>query len=150
MMIALLVLLAVIVGSLMPVQASINAELGRFLQHPYMGALISFATGTLALSIIVLVQGLPLEQVRKLTSTSPHLLVGGLLGAMFVGSSIFLIPKLGATTMIAAFVTGQVLMSLVLDHYGLMGLPVNTVSLQRIIGIILLFAGLALVIRKNA
>lgn len=149
-MIMLLVIIAVVVGGLMPIQASINAELGRIINHRYLGALISFLVGTLGLSLIVLLQGSPLQNFKKIPLSSPHLLSGGLMGALFVASSIFLIPKLGAVTLIAAFVTGQLLMSVVLDHYGLFGLTVNPMTLPRAVGIILLFAGLWLVIRKTA
>lgn len=149
-MIIALVVIAVVIGGLMPIQASINAELGRIISHRYLGALISFLVGTIGLTIVVFLQGFPLEQVKKIPLSSPHLLSGGLMGALFVAASIFLIPKLGATTLIASFVTGQLLMSVVLDHYGLFGLTVNPMTYQRTFGIILLFAGLFLVIRKAA
>lgn len=149
-MIFVYILIAVIIGSMMPIQASINAELTRLVKHPYLGALISFSIGTLALGIMVIMKGLPITEVKRLSSAPPHLFIGGVLGALFVGSSIFLIPKMGATTMIAAFVTGQLLMSVFIDHYGLLGIPVNQVSVTRIIGIILLFIGLLLVVRKTA
>lgn len=149
-MIFIYILLAIIIGSMMPVQAAINAELTRLVRHPYLGALISFTIGTLALGIMVILQGLPIAELKRLTSASPHLFIGGVLGALFVGSSIFLIPKMGATTMIGAFVTGQLLMSVFIDHYGLLGIPVNQVSVTRVVGIILLFVGLLLVVRKGA
>lgn len=149
-MIFIYILLAIIIGSMMPVQAAINAELTRLVRHPYLGALISFTIGTLALGIMVILQGLPIAELKRLTSASPHLFIGGVLGALFVGSSIFLIPKVGATTMIGAFVTGQLLMSVFIDHYGLLGIPVNQVSVTRVVGIILLFVGLLLVVRKGA
>lgn len=147
-MIMFLILAAVVIGAMMPIQASINAELSRLIQNPFMGGLISFMFGTLALGIIVLSRGIPVEEFKKLVHAPPHLFVGGVLGALFVGSSIFLIPKLGATTMIGAFITGQLLMSLAIDHFGLFGVPQNAISLTRTLGVFLLFAGLLLVIRK--
>jgi transporter family-2 protein len=149
-MIFILIAVAIIIGSLMPIQAAINAELTRLVRHPYLGALISFTIGTLALSIMVMIQGVPIAEIKRLSGASPHLFIGGVLGALFVGASIFLIPKMGATTMIAAFVTGQLLMSVVIDHYGLLGLPTMQITMTRLIGIILLFAGLLLVVRKGA
>lgn len=149
-MIMFLILAAVAIGALMPVQASINAELSRLIQNPFMGALISFAFGTLALGLVVLSRGIPQEEIKRLVHAPPHLFIGGVLGALFVGSSIFLIPKLGATTMIGAFVTGQLLMSLAIDHFALFGVPHNPISLTRTLGVFLLFSGLLLVIRKAA
>lgn len=147
-MVYLLLIIAVAVGSLMPIQASINAELTRLLKNPFLGAFISFCMGTIALFIICLIQGNFLNDLKRLTLASPYHFVGGLFGALFVGSSIVLIPKLGATTLMASFVTGQLLMSLVLDHYGWFGVNVQPINLQRTMGVILLFTGLLLIVKK--
>ena len=148
-MIFTLILIAVVVGALMPVQAGVNAQLTRILQNPYLTATISFTTGSIALFLLSLAKGVNLEEVKRMSSVSPHLYVGGILGAIFVSSTIFLIPKMGATTMIAAFITGQLLMSVLIDHYGLLGLAVTPISMTRILGVILLFAGLFLVVKKG-
>lgn len=149
-MVYLLLIIAVVIGSLMPIQASINAELTRLLKNPFLGAFISFCMGTMALLIICLIQGNFLSDLKRLTLASPYHFLGGLFGALFVGSSIVLIPKLGATTLMASFVTGQLLMSLVLDHYGWFGVNAQSISLQRTIGVILLFTGLLLIVKKAA
>jgi bacterial/archaeal transporter family-2 protein len=147
-MILSLIIVTVIIGTLMPIQASINAELTRFIQHPYLGALISFATGTLALILLSVFQGLPLTDIKRVATAPPHLFVGGILGALFVGSSIYLIPRMGATMMIGSFVTGQLLMSVIMDHYGLFGVPLSPINWQRVVGVIMLFSGLLMVMRK--
>lgn len=143
------VAMAILIGSLMPVQAGLNAELTRFLKHPYLGAFISLSVGAIIVSIIVIFNG-GFSEVKRLSQAPVHLYLGGILGAIFVGSSLFFIPRMGATAMIAAFVTGQLIGSVIIDHYGLLGLSSNPVTLTRIVGVILLFAGLFLVIRKNA
>ena len=143
------VLMAILIGTLMPVQAGLNAELTRFLKHPYLGAFISLSLGAMIVSAFVILNG-GFGEIKRLGQVPIHLYLGGILGAIFVGSSLFFIPKMGATAMIAAFVTGQLIGSVIIDHYGLLGLTPNPVTLTRILGIILLFAGLFLVIRKNA
>lgn len=148
-MIYLLVIVTTLIGALMPVQAGLNAELGRIVENRYFGAFISFFTGTVGLTLVLLFQPNLAGSLRRIPFSQPLLLTGGLLGALFVVSSILLIPRLGATTMIAAFVTGQLLMSVVIDHFGLLGLSATPVNWQKVLGIILLFAGLALVLRKT-
>lgn len=145
-----LVLLAIVIGTLMPVQAGLNAELTRFLKHPYLGAMISLTTGAIAVSLLILFNGGGFNLLKRVTEAPPHLFLGGLLGAVFVGSSIFFIPKMGATAMIGAFITGQLLGSVIIDHFGLLGLTPNPITLSRILGVILLFAGLFLVVKKSA
>lgn len=147
-MIFTFVILAIVIGALMPLQAGINAELTKQLQHPYLGALVSLAVGVIAVLLIVLTTG-GLGNIKRLSETPPQLYLGGLLGAIFVGSSLFFIPRMGATAMIAAFITGQLLSSLIIDHFGLMGLTASPVNFTKIIGIIFLFAGLFLVLKKQ-
>lgn len=143
------VILAIVIGTLMPFQAGLNAELTRFLKNPYLGAFVSLSVGALIMSLMILVSS-GFGELKRLTSVPPHLFLGGLLGAIFVGSSLFFIPRMGATAMVVAFITGQLLGSVLLDHFGLMGLTPNPITITRIIGIILLFAGVFLVIRKSA
>lgn len=143
------VLLAVLIGTLMPVQAGLNAELTRVLKHPFLGAFVSLTTGAILVGALSIFNG-GVGELKRLTEIQPHLFLGGVLGAIFVGSSLFFIPRMGATAMIGSFITGQLLASLVIDHYGLLGLNPNPVSMTRILGVFLLFAGLFLVIKKGA
>ena len=142
---------AILIGALMPVQAGLNAELTKILRHPFLGAMISLTTGAIMVAAFVLVKGIGgFGELKRLGEVPPHLFLGGILGAIFVGSSIFFIPKMGATAMIGAFITGQLLGSVIIDHYGLLGLSPNPINFGRIVGVILLFAGLFLVVRKSA
>jgi len=146
-MLIVLVGIAVIVGAMMPIQAGINSQLTQALKNPFLGALVSFTMGTTALFILSISQSASFSELKKIPSLPPYMLLGGVLGATFVGSSIALIPRLGATTMIAAFVTGQLLMSLVIDHYGFLGLHQHSISMFRVLGVALLFAGLILILK---
>lgn len=143
------VLIAIVIGVLMPVQAGLNAELTRVLKHPFLGAFISLTTGAIAVGILSMFNG-GVGELKRLGEIQPHLFLGGIMGALFVGSSLFFIPKMGATAMISAFITGQLLGSILIDHYGLLGLTPTPVTISRMAGVFLLFAGLFLVIKKGA
>jgi transporter family-2 protein len=67
------------------------------------------------------------------------------LGALFVTSTIFLAPKLGAVTLLALLVSGQMLASLVLDHFGWLGYPEHLISIPRVLGVLFLLVGVILV-----
>jgi transporter family-2 protein len=147
-MIIIFVFLAILIGTLMPIQAGFNAELTRNLEHPFLGAFISLLTGAIIVGILSVFHG-DVGNLKKLPDLSPHLLLGGVFGAIFVGSSLYFIPRMGATAMIGSFITGQMLCSVMIDHYGLMGMNTHPVSMTRIAGVFLLFAGLFLVVRKG-
>ena len=143
-----LVALALLLGVLLPVQAGINAQLRNTLGHPLTAALASFLIGTAGLALGLLFARTPLPSVGGAWAASPwwHW-VGGLIGAVYVAGAIVLAPRLGAATLIAAVVAGQMLTSLVLDHYGWVGFPVHEVTRMRIIGAGLIISGVVLVQR---
>ncbi len=142
------VIFAVIIGAFMPIQAGLNAELTRFLKHPYLAACVSLTFGAMAISVLILVNG-GFSELKRLSEVPPHLLLGGLLGAVFVSSSLFFIPRMGATAMIASFITGQLIGSIIIDHFGMLGLSPNPVTSTKLMGIVLLFSGVLLIIRKS-
>ena len=72
---------------------------------------------------------------------------GGLFGAISIALAILLVPKLGAAAFIALLVTGQMLASLAFDLYGLLGLARRSMDLPRLLGVVLLLAGVVLIRR---
>lgn len=140
-------LLAFVVGCLLPLQASINAKLGGFLKAPIMAALVNFMVGGTVLLIVILGSRIPNNLLKVFKEAPIYVWIGGLMGAMFVGSIIFLIPRLGAALSFSLIVCGQLVFSLILDHFGLFGVPVQSVNWGRIAGILLILGGV-LVIQK--
>ena len=72
---------------------------------------------------------------------------GGLFGAIFIGLVIFLLPQLGAAIFMVLLVTGQMLASVMFDHFGWLGLAQRSIDLPRLIGIALLIGGCVLIRR---
>jgi bacterial/archaeal transporter family-2 protein len=70
---------------------------------------------------------------------------GGLFGAVFIGLAIFLVPQLGAATFIVLLVTGQMLASVTLDHFGWRGLTQRPFDLPRLVGMALLIGACVLI-----
>jgi transporter family-2 protein len=145
----LFIILGLVVGSLLPWQPLVNSRLGQELASPLWGAFLSFATGALILGALVLAQGKVGERVGKLTELPMWMYSGGLMGAMFVGASIFLIPRIGATSLSVSFILGQIAMSVFMDHFGWGGLSVRTIDASRAIGILLFLLGLYFIVRPQ-
>ena len=141
----IMVLLTVLVGCLVALQGAINAQLGKELTHPLQAAFISFLAGTLVLALALAFSKFGYPTAAQLTSVHPKLLIGGVFGAIFVTSTILFIPKIGVANVLIAAVTGQMFLSLILDHFGLFGLDKQPASLARISGVLLVIVGLALV-----
>jgi transporter family-2 protein len=133
----------------MPVQAALNAQLTRTLENPYLTALYSLLTGAMAVSVLAFTHPSGVSHWKKLFVVPPYLLFGGLLGAIFVGSSLILIPRMGAMAMVSAFITGQLLGSMLIDHFGLFGMPTLSLNPMRSIGLVFLITGLFLVMKRS-
>lgn len=138
------ILLALFGGAILPVQSGINAAIRVPLGHPVWAALASFTVGTLSLCVYTLVARLPLPST-SLGSIPLWQWTGGLLGALFVTLNILLIPRLGTATSFGLIITGQLLASLVLDHFGWLGIPQHSVNPMRLLGLALMIAGVILV-----
>lgn len=139
------VLLGIIAGISVPTQAGINAQLGVWTKSPVIAATISFAVGTFTLVVYSFATRIPLPAVATIGSHPWWIWTGGALGAFFVTATIMLVPKLGATTMVATILAGQMLASLLLDHFGALGYPLHPVSLGRLAGVALVCVGVWLI-----
>ncbi len=137
--------LALIAGAFMPVQSGVNSTLALHGSGAIWASLISFVVGTAALFAVVIVARQQWPEVSSLKEAPWWAWTGGLMGALFVATSAFLAPRLGAATMIALFVAGQLIMSLILDHLGWATFPEHSINLWRVLGILMLFGGVILI-----
>ena len=142
-----LLLLAVFIGCLLPVQTGVNAELRMYLGHPMATALVSFGVGTVGLLAVVLWLRIPVPVALAWSQTAWWQWSGGLMGAIYIAAVVVLAPRLGAGTLIAAIVGGQMVASLMLDHFGWVGFPEHPVSALRLLGAALVMLGVALIQR---
>ncbi|WP_321296548.1 DMT family transporter [Marinifilum fragile] len=142
-----LMILILLVGCLMPIQASVNAKLGTFLKAPLMAALVNFVVGGSILLFVVLGMRTPNNLLQAVKEAPFHAWIGGAIGAVYVSSVIFLVPRLGAALSFALIVLGQLAFSLVIDHFGLFGVSAQPINWGKILGVLLILAGV-LVIQK--
>lgn len=143
-MIWLLLGLAVLIGVVLPIQVGANAQLRAGVGHPIVAAMISFAIGTLGLLALTGLLRPALPASAAVLRLPWYAWTGGLLGALYIATTIILAPKLGAATLLAAIVAGQMLASLVLDHYGMLGFPVQPVTPLRLLAVALIVGGVLL------
>ena len=139
------ILLAFVAGFMLPTQAGINMQLNQWSQSVILAAMISFAVGTIGLFVYALILRIPWPTMSTITHHPWWIWTGGLLGAFLVASTVVLAPRLGAASMLSLIVAGQMTASLALDHFGWLGYQVQPVSGLRILGVVLLVSGVALI-----
>jgi bacterial/archaeal transporter family-2 protein len=136
-------------GVLIAAQAGVNAQLGKRVGNPILGALISFLIGTVILSVVFLSLRIPWPSLSQVARESPWWIwFGGIMGAIFVATTTVVAPRIGSSNLICAVVAGQMLVSLLIDHYGWIGFPKSEVSVTRLLGAGLLIVGVLLIQRK--
>src|SRR4029079_10099207 len=116
-------LLALIAGTMMPTQAAVNNKMAAVVDSPISAAFISFVVGTIGLLVFMVATGTPLGNLAAAKNAPPIAWIGGLMGAFFVASSVALVPRLGVALTFSLIVAGQMLITLVLDHFGVLGVP---------------------------
>jgi|SRR5579859_3392085 len=143
---SLVVGMMVLSGALMAFQGPINAAL-RSHVGVFESSLISFLVGTSVLVLIVLFRGEgSLGAVRQ---ASWWQLLGGLIGALFVTTTLVAAPQIGVTGMIVAALAGQVTAGLLIDRFGWVQIPAKPVDLPRIAGLALLIVSVVLINWSN-
>ena len=143
----LYMLIALLAGAMMPTQAATNHKMALVVANPIVSAFISFVVGTLALFVYLLMSGVSLGSLASAKEAPAIAWIGGLLGAFFVTAAVTLVPKLGVAMTFSLIIAGQMIVTLIIDHFGLLGVEVKEVSIARIVGIVLIAAGVVLIRR---
>ena len=145
--IALPILLVLFGGAMIALQAPTNAILAKAGGSPVLAALISFAVGTVALTVAWLASG-SRPGGAAFAGLPWYAWLGGLYGAFFVAIAAYAAPRIGLASLITIGIAGQIGMALWLDHVGALGLPREPINVGRIVGALLVIGGVVLV-RRN-
>ena len=141
------ILLVLIAGGMIALQAPTNAILARAGGSPVLAALISFAVGTLTLLLVWLASG-NRPRPAVFGGLPVYAWLGGAYGALYVAVAAYAAPKIGLAALITIGIAGQIAMALLLDHMGALGLPREPINVGRVAGALLVIAGVVLVRRS--
>ena len=139
--------IALAAGVAAPTQFAVNTQLRNVVGGPVLAAAVSFLVGTVVLCAATLVLRRSVPDLGPLMGAPWWMWAGGPLGAFFVVASVVLTPRLGAGTTVGLFLAGQMVASIVIDHFGLIRTQVHEASPPRILGALLIIAGVILVQR---
>ncbi len=140
-------IIAVMAGGVLPLQASLNVNLGKTVNQPVFAAFVSFFIGTVGLLIYLFAINFNFSSTHQTFQAHWSVWLAGLLGAFYVTAVIVLTPRIGTTLTFGLIISGQMLISLIIDQFGFMGATVHPINWQRIMGVFLLIGGM-LLIRK--
>jgi transporter family-2 protein len=143
----LYILIGLTTGVGLAIQPIVNSRLRAVLGDPMWAGVVQTLVGLAALVVVAVAVRAPLPAAAGLTSLPWWAWTGGMLGITFVVVTIVLPAKLGTALMFATLILGQMVASVLIDHYGFLGVPVVPLSLTRILGVALLIAGVLFIRR---
>lgn len=139
------IFLAILAGMAMPTQAVVNSKLAASVESPILAAFISFAVGTVALFIYILLTGVPLGNLISSTNAQLVAWIGGFLGAFFVSVMATVVPRIGVALAFSLAIGGQMIVTLLIDHFGWLGVPEKPINLWRVLGATFITVGVILI-----
>jgi transporter family-2 protein len=138
-------LLALGAGLLLPMQIAFNNKLTHYSGNPVTSSLISFSVGTIALLLYSISHFQSFHKsLQQLGNAPGYAWLGGMVGAFYIISTIVASPKIGLALFLALVIGGQLVMSVIVDHYGLLGAVVKPITWLKGIGLLLVFSGIFL------
>lgn len=136
-------IIALAAGVALATQSAINTQLAKAMSgEAVIATFISFAVGTIVLFFIAWVKTDLWGNLSTVPSQPWWKLLGGVLGAIVVFTTVLLAPKLGITAMLFFIIVGQLITAATIDHFGLIGMPIREVNIAKLIGLIIVAFGL--------
>lgn len=143
-----LIIFAVVVGMLLPIQAASNAGVSRYFGDVSYAVLISFVIGIVLTVSYILITKPSLNTNLAELSVPNYILFGGIISVIYTFAITYLSPRLGVGNTLFIIVVGQMSAALIVDHFGIFESVKHEITLKRVVGVLLMLAGLYLAKRE--
>ncbi|MDR2661221.1 MAG: DMT family transporter [Lactobacillaceae bacterium] len=137
--------IGVIAGFILALQNPINSKLGSTINSPFKASILSFTVGTITLFVVSILSGGNLiSNINKALSYNQPwwIWVGGIFGAFYLTSNVLLFSKIGAVQTVILPTLGMILMSTIIETFGLFYVNKIPLTVSRIVGLIVLLFGI--------
>lgn len=138
--------LAVGAGALLPIQFALNGRLAEAAGSVIFASAISYLVGSLILAALLLTGVFGRPSVTELRDAPWWSFLGGFVGAWYIASSVYFISVLGATLTMGLVLGGQTFASLLIDHYGFLGVQRRRLGVRRVLAAALVAVALGLLV----
>jgi len=138
-------MLVFLCGALLPLQGGLNAKLAKSMASPVYASMICFIVGAIAMALYLQFTKETFSWQLFKGSALISVLGGGIIGAIFITASMLALPRLGIGLTFGLVVAGQVIISVLLDHFHILVAERHSINLWRGLGILLIIAGVVIV-----
>lgn len=132
-------------GALLPAQGGLNAKLAKSIESPVYAAMICFVVGAITMALYIPFTKETFSWQLLKGSDVKAVLGGGVIGAVFITGSMLALPRLGMALTFGLVVAGQVIISVLLDHFNILVAAEHPINIWRGLGMLLIIAGVAIV-----
>ena len=136
----LYIVLALFIGVISAIYLPMNSSVSRYLGSP-LTANITFYFVALVTSILIFLMFGRFETIYNIKSVPPYLFLTGFISAFIVLGITFLIPVIETRTLVILSIGGQILMAMIVSHFGVLESPEDPINVKKIIGAVLLILG---------
>lgn len=140
------ILIGIIAGLVLPVQTLVNTRLRAATGTPFSSSLISFAVGTVTLLVIATAVTGGKFGISQALGEPLWIWFGGLLGVVALTGNILLFPHLGAVQTVVLPIAGQIMMGVVIDHFGFFDSPASSLTIVRAVGALVTLGGVIAIV----
>ncbi len=133
----------IFLGVILAVHLAMNGRVGSAINNPRVGNAVFWCIGALG-AVLIGLTGWQSGALSPIKQVHPVLLTAGLMGACLVFAIAWLIPQVGAGSVMITLIAGQVIGGLILSHYGWLASPVQPLTLTKIAGVIIMIGGVVL------
>lgn len=137
----------VFLGVVLTVHLSMNGAVGAAIGNPRVGNALFWCIGAVT-ALLIGATGWQSGALSGIRNVNPLMLTAGAMGASLVFGIAWIIPQIGAQHMTVMLLTGQILSAMVLSNFGLLGSPVQPVSVTNMLGAVLMIGGAYLATRS--
>ncbi|MGI9624909.1 MAG: DMT family transporter [Acidimicrobiales bacterium] len=138
-------LMAVAMGAAISIYIPMVSQSARVMGAAVMGNVPFFVVALATSVVVALASGQRGEEFGRIWQVPPWLFLAGAMSAVIVVGATFLVPRIGTSALFVLMVTGQILMGILINRFGLLGVPSQPLSLGIGIGAALVIAGAAMV-----
>ncbi|OPA97253.1 hypothetical protein BFW88_04445 [Pseudomonas fluorescens] len=141
------ILLSLFAGFAVPLQAGTNAKLGNLLGHPLWATAVSLLVSLAVLILIIIVTKAPRPNLAAVQEGPWWIWMGGVAGVFYITVALLMAPRLGALNFIMAVLVGQLVVSIAIDYFGLMGFPRQSLNINKVVGAVVVIGGFLITTR---
>lgn len=138
-------LLVFIAGICLVLQSAFNAQLSIAIKSPIWATLVAYLVSVLLLVVYFIFSSATIPSKIIIRETPIHLwFVGAIFSLSGVLIYYYAIPRIGISQTIVYGLFAQLFFSAFASHFGWFGMPIYTLSVQRVFGLLLISSGVFL------